>query len=73
LTNFYLYGIITGVQVLQKLSYYLSLRGIVFFPHGAIYEFHYVSVKVSDKVLKILAMSFRIQTLSPYPFHRVPA
>lgn len=69
--KFYLHGIVTSVQMLQNFGYYLSLSRTVFFSHSTIYEFHYVSVKMSYKVLQILAMGFGIQTFPSNPFDRV--
>jgi len=67
----YPHRIITRMQVLQELCYYLSLRGTIFFPHCTIHKLYYIFVKVSYEVLQIFSMSSRIQPFSTNPFHCV--
>jgi len=60
------------MEVLKDLRHDLTLSTRVLLAHGSVHQLRDVLVEVRDKVLQVLLVCLRVQTLTPNPLHRVP-
>lgn len=63
--------IVTSMQMLKDLSYYLPLCTGVFLAHGPIHELNNILIEVRNEMIQILLMRFYVQALATDPLHSI--